>query len=337
MKHALLAVLAVAFLALWGAPSPVHAAGNDLGMEDADQESTQKIRQANAECLSCHTSTDNPQPVAAPRASGPSGGKTAEDDAKDERKARRMQLVIDGGHYSGSVHADMSCKDCHGEPHTAQSKSSPPTACPSCHRPQRGTIVPEVARSVHGKDKLPAFTCYSCHDPHNVRKARSLGAERNIAARDNMMCRSCHDDDARYALMTDKPRPDLLKAHRWQPNPEMHWAAVRCIDCHTPEKTGAQPSHEILPKDKAARLCVDCHSTNASLLTRLYRHEIGEQRVNAAGFINAYILTQAYVVGVTRNQYLDWASLILLVVVIGGLAGHGLLRYVGHLARKGRK
>ena len=61
------------------------------------------------------------------------------------------------------------------------------------------------------------------------------------------------------------------------------------------------------------------------------------QAAQAAGFVHAYILTQAYVVGVTRNRYLDGASMILLAGVVVALAGHGLLRTLARRARKGRK
>ena len=61
------------------------------------------------------------------------------------------------------------------------------------------------------------------------------------------------------------------------------------------------------------------------------------QQVNSAGFLNAYILNNAYVVGVTRNQWLDWASFIFLGLLVFGLGSHGLARFVASVVRKGRK
>ena len=321
MKSALMAVVALMLFGFFGTSSPSRAASDDhAGAADTDQQ----IQQANAECFSCHTAAG----VAAQKLPA----KTVE---------RLSHLRIDQAAFDKSVHADVSCKDCHGEgvasvPHEGDFKG-PVEACPQCHKRQNSTIVPEFQQSVHMQLGPNVFTCYSCHDPHNVRKAASLGEKRNVAHRDNSMCLDCHNSDAQYAKLTTQKRPDLLRAHSWQPNPQLHWTAVRCIDCHTAEKPNGAISHAILTKDKAERHCVSCHSTDSSLLTRLYRHEVEEQRTNAAGFINAYILTQAYVVGVTRNAYLDWASLIVLVVLVGGLAGHGALRYIGYLARKGRK
>lgn len=321
MKNALLAVFAVLFLGFLGTSSPLLAAGNDdLGIDGSAQDPAQKLKEAKAECLSCHSAE---------------GLAARKPPASEARRAKMAGLLVDPSRYDQSVHADVACEDCHGDAH--KSGVAAAKSCPECHRRQNKTIVPEFANSVHAKANPEAFNCYSCHDPHNVRKASSLGSERNIAHRDNSMCLDCHNSDEKYSKLTNKPRPDLLRTHSWQPNPAMHWAAVRCIDCHTPEKPDGAIAHDIMPKAQAARLCVECHSTSSSLLTRLYRHEVGEQRVSAAGFINAYILTQAYVVGVTRNQYLDWASLILLVALVAGLSGHGLLRYLGYLARKGRK
>jgi predicted CXXCH cytochrome family protein len=323
MKSALMAVVAIMLLGFLGTTAPLHAADN-VSMEDANKDLDQKIKQTKEGCFSCHTKDG-----------------LAKRTSPSPDADRLSHLQIDPVKFDQSVHADVFCADCHGEgvntvPHQGNFRG-PVTSCPECHKRQRATLVPEFQQSVHVKLRPNVFTCYSCHDPHNVRKAASLGEKRNVAHRDNSMCLGCHSSDAQYAKVALKKRPDLLRAHSWQPNPELHWSAVRCIDCHTPEKPNGGISHDVLPKGQAERHCVDCHSTDSSLLTRLYRHEVEGQRINAAGFINAYILTQAYVVGVTRNAYLDWASLILLVAMVAGLACHGMLRYVGYRARKGRK
>lgn len=321
MKNALVAAIAIMLLGFLGTPSQLRAAGNESGGTD---DSDVKLKQEKAECFSCHS------------AEGLAARKPPSGDAD-----RLSHLLVDPVKFDQSVHADLSCKDCHGDgvssvPHQGNFRG-PVQSCPDCHKRDKVTIVPEFQQSVHMQLRPNVFTCYSCHDPHNVRKASSLGEKRNVAHRDNSMCLGCHNSDAQYAKLTTQKRPDLLQVHSWQPNPQLHWSAVRCIDCHTPEKPNGAIGHNILPKDKAERHCVSCHSTDSSLLTRLYRHEVETQRVNAAGFINAYILTQAYVVGVTRNAYLDWASLILFLALAAGLAGHGALRYIGYLTRKGRK
>jgi hypothetical protein len=319
MRRAWIAVVVTLLIAFQGAPARAADAG-----PPGDNNPEQKSVLTKADCFSCHTAAGTlakPPPAA---------------DAQ-----RLTQLRIDSAAFEQSVHADLSCEDCHGNGVTHFPHQGPPRepvkSCPECHKRQNRTIVPEFKQSVHARLGPDAFTCYSCHDPHNVRKAASLGGQRQLAHRDNGMCLNCHNSDAQYAKWSTNKRPDLLVAHSWQPNPQIHWTAVRCIDCHTAEKPNGAIAHDILPKAQAERHCVDCHSTDSSLLTRLYRHEVEEERTNAAGFINAYVLTHAYVVGVTRNAYLDWASLIIFLVMVAGLAGHGLLRYAGFLFRKGRK
>jgi predicted CXXCH cytochrome family protein len=324
VKNTLMAVIAIMFLGCLGTANPSWAGDDDFGMSDSDTDPAQKIKEAKAECFSCHTAAG-----LAARKSPPSGAE------------RLAQLLIDPERFDQSVHADVLCSECHGSgvdkvPHKEDAKD-PAMTCPQCHKGHKATIVPEFQHSVHKPDGKQGYTCYSCHDPHNVRKATSLGTIRNVARRDNSMCLDCHNSDARYSKLTGKKRPDLMETHTWQPNWPLHLTAVRCIDCHTPEKPNGAISHDILPKEKAQRFCVDCHSTNSSLLTRLYRYQVGEERVNAAGFVNAYVLTQAYVVGVTRNTFLDSVSLIVFITVLAALGGHGLLRFAGSMARKGRK
>jgi predicted CXXCH cytochrome family protein len=322
VKHALTVISAMIFAALLGSAMPSWAA--DDSAVGSDKTTGQTAALTKAECYSCHS-------AAAVAAKAPPGVDAA----------RLRELQIDPAAFDQSVHADLSCDDCHGDgvthfPHQGAFQG-PVKSCPECHKRQNRTIVPEFMQSVHARLGPNAFTCYSCHDPHNVRKAASLGGVRNLAHRDNGMCLGCHNSDVQYAKWSKDKRPDLLVVHSWQPNPQIHWTAVRCIDCHTPEKPNGAIAHDILPKAQAERHCVDCHSTNSSLLTRLYRHEVEEERTNAAGFINAYVLTHAYVVGVTRNAYLDWGSLVLFLVLVAGLAGHGLLRYVGFLIRREKK
>ena len=128
----------------------------------------------------------------------------------------------------------------HAEKAVEQVKS-----CPDCHKSVLREIVPEFKESVHVQAHLANFTCSSCHDPHVWMKASTVVLPRMLVRQDNMPCRSCHDDDLKFAQFTTKKRRDLTVIHNWQPNPELHWTAVRCIDCHTAEKAGGASSHQI--------------------------------------------------------------------------------------------
>jgi hypothetical protein len=69
---------------------------------------------------------------------------------------------------------------------------------------------------------------------------------------------------------------------------------------------------------------------------RLYRHRLEEER-ETAGFINTLILNEAYVIGATRNRYLDAGFGLVAAAVVGGIALHGLARWVAALRRRRRR
>ena len=148
------------------------------------------------------------------------------------------------------------------------------------------------------------------------------------------MCIDCHNSDLRFSkfsahLPTQRARPDLDSLHAWLPNAKLHWQAARCIDCHTPASTvrSLGMSHEILGKAKAEKNCVACHSQQSALATRLYRYAATNAGADL-GFANPNILGSAYVLGATRNVYVDWTIGALCAATILGLAGHGLMRFL---------
>ncbi len=322
MRLARLTAVVAVIGALMGMSSWALAA--DSGSGDADADAAKKAQQERAECLTCHSAQGLQNP---PR--------------QGMDLAKLGELLVSNDRLQKSVHADFSCEDCHGAvvatyPHGADARAQV-KSCPECHKPMARRIVPEFKDSVHVVAHLPNFTCSSCHDPHTWQKVSSLGSARLTVRQDNAMCRSCHENDARFAQFTPVTRHDLADSHKWLPNPDLHWTAVRCIDCHTAAKDDGGVSHVILPGTKAERRCVECHSANSSLRSRLYRSKVEEAQVNTIGFLNAYILNEAYVLGVTRNQWLDWASVAILALLVAGLGGHGLLRFASNMLRKGRK
>ena len=62
-------------------------------------------------------------------------------------------------------------------------------------------------------------------------------------------------------------------------------------------------------------------------MASLYKYQRKENR-NAAGFINAVILKEAYIIGANRNIYLNWASIAIFGFVILGICMHTILRII---------
>lgn len=332
------AVLLLAAVLAWPAGAQTR------GAAPKDPETVEMVRKSNAECLTCHTEDALKNP---PR------------HGMDLAKLR--ESLTDPALYEGSVHGGMACKTCHvggyrDYPHSvpAQPPGPAPTEpkasrkpetldCGECHAQKTFRIDAQMANSVHAKNLKDRFTCSTCHDPHVYKTAATLVEPRKIVAQDNGMCLDCHNSDVRFAtfggtLAPKKARPDIDTIHAWLPNTRRHWEAVRCVECHTPPSTTRTLalSHEILNKDKAEKNCVTCHTQNTALRTRLYRYA-AETQAQEVGFLNSAVLGTSYVIGATRNTYLDTLGLGLIGLTIAGIAGHAAIRILGALYRRGRK
>jgi predicted CXXCH cytochrome family protein len=309
------AVLAMMAILVFGATAYAQSAPVAI-----DPELLEKIRRSNAECYACHTEQGVTHPVRA-----------------DMDMVKLGGLLLEESGFKLSGHGKMECKTCHGAsynafPHAegARAKISP---CEECHAVKVMRIEAQYHSSVHAKNLADKFTCKSCHDPHLFNVAAKISSPKAIVAQDNAMCLDCHESEERYRTMAppDKKRPDLDRIHKWLPNTRLHWGAVRCIECHSPV-TKVQ-SHEIVNKDKAERDCVTCHTRATALKTRLYRH-LAQNEQEKLGFANSIILSNSYVIGATRNYYLDWAVLGLAGLTIAGLLGHGAIRLLTALLRR---
>lgn len=292
------------------------------GAPPTDPELVEKIRRSNAECYACHSEQGVKNP---PR--------------PDMDLKKLSALLVDHKHIDASNHGGMECKACHGPayvkfPHAekAREQISP---CSECHARKVFKIDKEIEKSVHTKsDKGDKFTCVTCHNPHLYRVAAKIIQPRSIVLQDNAFCMDCHESELRYAEFAgvSKRLPNMDTVHHWLPNQRLHWGAVRCVDCHTP--LGKTVSHEIQKKDKAEKQCVSCHTQDSALRRRLYRHLVQEERTSKEGFLNAGILTDAYVIGATRNEYLDWASMLAVGLTAAGVILHGLIRLIAGFLRR---
>ncbi len=297
------------------------------GAAPKDPETVAQVRAWNAECLACHTEAALLNP---PRP------------GMDLKKL--SEALTDPVAYETSNHAGMACKTCHvgayrDYPHQGKEKAET-LACDECHAQKTWRIEDQVTKGAHGKNLRDKFTCSSCHNPHVYATAAKIGDASKIIAQDNGMCLSCHNSDKKFealggTLTPVKRRPDIDRIHEWLPNAKLHWDAVRCIECHTPA-TAVRTlaiSHEILNKDKAQRDCVTCHTKNSALMTRLYRH-VAETETAQLGFFNSVILGKSYVIGATRNFYLDTIGIGLIGLTFFGVLAHGLLRALSGLVTR---
>ncbi len=262
--------------------------------------------------------------------------------------------------YTGSIHGEQLldeenvksavCSDCHtahsvGNTSAATVKQAITANCGDCH----DEVYKSYERTRHGKLANHAggntIRCADCHGSHGIFMVTKLKDPRKMVAQDNKMCISCHDSDKKFAKFAplkeganaaDKDaekidRPNLDELHDWLPNTKLHWKSVRCIDCHT--SADAKMSHEILDEKKAERQCVNCHSKDSKLATRLYRH-LAENEKQKYGFANSVILANSYVIGATRHPLLDTIIAVLIALTLLGVLGHGAIRYLSAKKRR---
>lgn len=311
------------------AVAAVPAVAETFGAPPKEPEAQMMVRQWNGECIACHTE----QAIRFPPRQGMDLEKLA-------------GALMDPFLYEKSQHAGMACKTCHGKgyqdyPHAADAQAKI-LDCNECHAQLAFRVKAQFDNSVHAKNLADRFTCDTCHDPHVDRVAKELGDPKQIVAQDNGKCMECHNSDLKFkeyggSLPQAKARPDIDKIHEFLPSAKRHWAAVRCVECHTPVSTHSKLalSHEILNKEKAERNCVSCHSQDTALRMRLYRHAAQEE-TSRMGFLNSALIGEAYVIGATRNVYLDNFALWLGGLTLGAVAFHALIRILATPIRRRR-
>ncbi len=263
-------------------------------------------------------------------------GAEAENEAQNTRKIQGDELTIDTVKYLRSNHANLDCSGCHIDgydsyPHI-QDTPVQNFSCLDCHfsdpdiDPYKFAVKEqEFKKSAHFQLHGDKFSCNSCHNVHEF-KAIKHGTD--ISTRiesNNSTCFSCHLEPEKFASIANREYVDVYYSHEWLPNLDLHWSFIRCIDCHT--SPSDRSAHNILFAYESQRECIGCHSANSILIDKLYRYRADDER-QKYGFMNSIALNNAYIIGMTRNIYLDSISVILFAVVLTGIAIHGIARVV---------
>jgi hypothetical protein len=249
------------------------------------------------------------------------------------------ERVINRNKFYGSNHKSFSCTDCHsGEyvnfPHPGELRMEQSYNCIDCHGGDDKfsqfnfeVVETEYQQSTHFKLEEEGFTCWKCHSPHDYRiSIRNSENLKETILYDNNICLKCHSDYDRFQLLSDREEINLLKTHEWLPNQGSHFKNVRCIECHTLVNDTILVAHLIRPKEEAVKGCNECHSKNSLLMSSLYKFQSKEQRKD--GFLNGIILNESYVIGATRNQYLNNLSILIFVILSGIMVIHIIIRII---------
>ncbi len=259
-----------------------------------------------------------------------------------ERKAMNPNFVYSPEKFYEGVHRHFACTDCHSPdyenfPHQAELRLDPMYTCIDCHGgdPTYASyhfeeVEEAFKQSVHASRHDETFSCWMCHDPHSYKAmTRSDFKISEIVTYHNQMCVSCHDNPVNFQRISDSTKRPLAEIHNFLPNFQLHFSAVRCIECHTSSQDTSWVAHNILEKEFAVKKCVECHSANSMLTSSLYKYQNIEARRNR-GTLNAVIVNDAYVIGANRNIYLNIISIILFGMTIVGILIHIFFRIKKH-------
>jgi len=304
-----------------------HASGSGFKTDNTNIQDTAKFvsrfEADNERCFKCHGQDKYEY-------TNETLGKQIKDIMCSERIVRKIDF------YS-SNHRSFSCTDCHSDqyvkfPHSGELRMEQKFNCIDCHGGDEKfakyhfeEIDAEYQKSTHFKMKDDGFTCWKCHNPHTYKiSVRNNTNLKETIAYDNAICLNCHSNFSNFQLLSNKAEIDIIRKHDWLPNQALHFANVRCIECHTKINNNIPVSHQIRPKEEAVRICNECHSKNSILMASLYKFESKEQRRD--GFFNGIILNASYVIGANRNEYLNLLSLIIFVIVIVVITVHIVFR-----------
>lgn len=259
----------------------------------------------------------------------------------DVKERMNPYYFIDSADFYRSNHRNFQCVDCHSYsytesfPHPNELRFEPMMICMDCHEGDDiyeqynfSSIQEEYLQSVHSEKHSDEFNCWMCHNPHSYHiTARTTENLKETILYDNEICLNCHSDQSKMGLISERHIYDMLNQHEWLPNNRLHFQNVRCIECHTLVSDTLMVAHMVQPKEKAVKLCVECHSQNSILMASLYKH-ISQETREKQGFLNAAILKQGYVIGANRNYFLNYGSLVIFGLVMLGIATHAVLRKI---------
>lgn len=250
---------------------------------------------------------------------------------RDPGSGKEMDFYVDVAKFTLSDHGKQTCVTCHKGnfailPHRLEGKSDHHT-CADCHsgekliqRMRMVGITAQFQKSVHVQRDVPGFDCFSCHNPHVSRLEKRSQPETDVVSRDNGVCVKCHQ-----GVLSS------LEKHSVIPKASLHLNAVRCLDCHTPRPGSV--IHAVESARYAERDCVACHSRDSILLTKLYKYRLHESE-RRAGFINGVVLSDYYVIGMTRHPVLDGLGILGLGGALLGVVLHGAGRFIATRRRK---
>jgi len=215
------------------------------------------------ECMSCHDETIlemGPEEYAEmvnPTPEGFVAGK------KYNEKFGDISLAIDMKRYRASLHADLSCVDCHQDitdlPHNQKLQA---VDCAVCHDYEGELYKKSVHFDAIRKGRELAANCQDCHGTHYIlppSDPRALTNPKNVAD----MCARCHAQKEVKKLV-GVMYPDAVSSYMGSVHHEEiekgNLKSATCNSCHSSHATrGRGDVNSSIYKANIAATCGKCH------------------------------------------------------------------------------
>jgi hypothetical protein len=183
--------------------------------------------------------------------------------SKEDSRGRKVSLFVSETEYKGSIHASLSCSDCHtqirDDAHAAGGKAfGRRVECATCHQ----EAEKEYKRGLHSKLIMKgterAAYCQDCHGKHDIRPSKDSKSRTHLS---NIAktCSRCHSDKEfvkQHALGVGPSPGDLFKGSVHEMTGE-----VSCTSCHGSHNLRSliDPLSSIF-RSNIPQTCGACHS-----------------------------------------------------------------------------
>lgn len=170
------------------------------------------------------------------------------------KNGEKIPLSVDETHLENSVHAKLSCFDCHFGFSTSQHPKRNFTssrhfsitqsdACRRCHFDKYTKTIESIHYTMLSQGNLKAPVCTDCHGAHRIAPARS---DKSAGAHS---CGNCHREI--YSIYASSVHGNAM-LH------EMNTDAPVCVDCHTAHTI--EDARTMNYRDKVPDICGRCHA-----------------------------------------------------------------------------
>ncbi len=184
-----------------------------------------------------------------------------------------IPLSVEETHLESSVHAKLSCFDCHFGFSTSQHPKrnfkdqrnfaiAQSEACRRCHFDKYTKTIESIHYTMLSQGNLQAPVCTDCHGAHRIHLART---DKRVGARS---CGNCHRDI--YGTYSSSVHGSALLN-------EQNTDVPVCVDCHTAH--AIEDARTVDYRDKVPEICGRCHSNK----------DIMKKYGLSVGVVNSYL------------------------------------------------